>query len=461
MQQVSSLPNILFVHVDNVSQGDFGCYGGGIAIGAETPNIDRFAEAGLKLTNYNVEAQCTPTRAALMTGRYSLRTGCVSALPGHGLVAWEETIARALKKLGYRNACLGKWHCGNEPGRYPTDHGFDYWYGIGETWDVSLWPDDKWFRQSGFEPEHMLESNGPGQIDHGKILGPEVRRNIDLEFLEKAEAFMREAVDADAPFFLYFNHSSIHFPTLARADYVDSSNGGDVADCIQMLDGDFQRLLAMLDAFGIRGNTIVIFAGDNGRDTTFHASNNQNAPGNWRGGYFSTYEGNNRTICLAQWPDRMLTGASDEMFHCTDWFPTLLNLLGHGELVPVDRVLDGVDQSAFVLGLQPTSNREHFLMFFEDLFVGMRYRNFKVLTHKVENGAAPIEKLATPHLYNLTVDPSESTPYNFGQMHSWVMYKVFGPVAAAFQRSLQGDAVPRGAAVDFNPKVQAATSSGQ
>jgi arylsulfatase len=149
------------------------------------------------------------------------------------------------------------------------------------------------------------------------------------------------------------------------------------------------------------------------------------------------------------------------MFHCTDWFPTLMNVIGHSELVPADRVLDGVDQSAFVLGHQPASNREHFLMFFEDLFVGMRYRNFKILTHKVEDGAAPIQKLATPHLYNLTVDPSESTPYNFGQMHSWVMYKVFGPVAVAFQRSLQGDAVPRGAPVDFNPKVLAATSAGQ
>jgi arylsulfatase len=91
-------------------------------------------------------------------------------------------------------------------------------------------------------------------------------------------------------------------------------------------------------------------------------------------------------------------------------------------------------------------------MFFDDLFVGMRYRNFKILTHIVEHGAAPIQKLATPHLYNLTVNPDENTPYNFGQMHSWVMYKVFGPRVAAFQRSLQGDAVPKFAPVDFDPK---------
>ena len=449
---MAQLPNIVIFHVDNISQGDFGCYGGGIAIGASTPNVDRFARDGCMLTNYNVEAQCTPTRSALMTGRYSVRTGCTSALPGVGLVKWEKTIAASLKTLGYRNAILGKWHCGNEPGRYPTDHGFDYWYGIGETWDVSLWPGDKWFQKAGFEPEHMLESTGPGHLEHVKVLDADVRRNVDLEFLDKSEGFMRDAVAADEPFFLYFNHSCVHFPTLARAEYAGSSNGGEVADCIQMLDGDFQRLLDMLDALGVRDNTIVIFAGDNGRDTTFHAPNNQNAPGNWRGGYFSTYEGNNRTVCIAQWPGRIRNGASDAMVHCTDWYPTLLHLIGHGERLPQDRVIDGVDQSAFLTGAQDNSNREHFLMFFDELFVGMRYRNFKVLTHLVEHGAAPIQKLATPHLYNLTVDPSESTPYNYGQMHSWVMYKLFTPIAIAFQQSLAGDAVPKGAPVDFNPK---------
>jgi arylsulfatase len=445
-------PNLLFFHVDNVSTGDFACYGGGITIGAKTPNVDRFAADGLKLTNYNVEAQCTPTRSALMTGRYSVRTGCTSVLPGCGLVAWETTVAQSLKQLGYRNAILGKWHCGNEPGRYATDHGFAYWYGIGDTWDVALWPEDKWFRRAGFEPEHVIESKGPGHLENVKILDREVRRNIDLEFLEKAEMWMRDSVEAAEPFFVYFNHSSVHFPTLPRDEYVDSSDGGEVADCVQMVDGDFQRLLDVLDDLGVRENTIVIFAGDNGRDTTFHAPNNQGAQGNWRGGYFSTYEGNNRTVCLAQWPGKMRTGSSDEMFHVVDWYPTLMHLLGHAELVPSDRVLDGVDQSRFVSGQQDNSERDHFMMFFDDLFVGMRYRNFKILTHIVEHGAAPIQKLATPHLYNLTVNPDENTPYNFGQMHSWVMYKVFGPRVAAFQRSLQGDAVPKFAPVDFNPK---------
>ena len=96
--------------------------------------------------------------------------------------------------------------------------------------------------------------------------------------------------------------------------------------------------------------------------------------------------------------------------HITDWFPTLLNMIDHKELVPTDRVLDGCDQSAFVLGAQPHSNRDYFPMFFDHLHVGMRYKNFKVLTHAIEDGSAPIQQLAIPHVYNLTVNPDEDTP---------------------------------------------------
>ena len=98
-------PNILYFHVDNTGVGDWGCYGGAYPLGAKTPNVDRFAAEGLKFSNYNVESQCTPSRAALMTGRYSVRTGCTTALPGAGLVAWEVTIADKLKELGYSSAC--------------------------------------------------------------------------------------------------------------------------------------------------------------------------------------------------------------------------------------------------------------------------------------------------------------------------------------------------------------------
>jgi arylsulfatase len=453
---MSDKPNILFFQLDNVSPGDFGCYGGGMVIGAKTPNIDRFAEDSMMLTNYNTEAQCVPSRSALMTGRHSTRTGCVSVLPGCGLVAWELTIADQLKQLGYRNACLGKWHCGNEPGRYPTDKGFDYWYGIGGTWDEAVWPSDKWFRDAGMKESMVLESTGAGHLEEVKVLDEEVRKNFDLTTLEKGKQWMEDAVAADEPFFLYFNHSNVHFPVLPRDDYVDSSDGGPVSDCIQMVDGDFQQMLDKIDELGIKDNTIVVFAADNGRDTSFHPPGSKGAQGNFRGGYFSTYEGNHRTVCIARWPGKIESGTtSDGMMHIVDWFPTMMNLLDRGDLVPTDRVLDGVDQSAMIRGEQEDSNREHFPMFFDENYVGMRYRNFKILTHKVEDGSQQIQKLAMPHVQNLTVDPDEEMPYNFGTWHTWVLYQVYGPRSVAFQKSLVGDAVPKGAPLDFNPKAKA------
>jgi len=448
---MSNKPNILFFHVDNISQGDFGCYGGAYALGAQTPIVDQFADESLLLTNYNVEAQCTPTRSALMTGRHSVRTGCITALPGSGLVAWELTIADQLKELGYSNAIYGKWHCGEEKGRYPTDKGFDYWYGLNGTWDVALWPQDKWFKQENFEPEHILESKSKGDLQEIKVIDAEVRRNIDLEFLEKANRWMEDSVKKDEPFFIYFNHSNIHFPTLPREEYQDSSNGGVVADCLQMIDGDFKILLDKIDELGIKENTIVIFAGDNGRDTSFHAPNNRSASGPWRGGYFSTYEGNNRTAGMIRWPDKIKPRKSDEMMHVVDWFPTLLSLIDQGDSIPTDRVMDGCDQSDFITGEQEHSNRDHFHMFFDQLHVGMRYKNFKVLTHKIEDGAAPIQQLAIPHVYNLTVNPDEDAPYNYEVAHTWVLYKVFMPKAMELQESLKKDSVPFGAPLDFNP----------
>jgi arylsulfatase len=438
-------------HVDNVSVGDFGCYGGAYPLGARTPNVDRFASEGLMLTNYAPEAQCTPSRAALMTGRYSARNGCISALPGSGLVAWEVTIADKLKELGYRNACLGKWHCGEDVGRLPTDKGFDYWYGLHGTWDVSMWPDDKWFQKEGLEPEHMIESTRKGEVHNVKVLDRTVRRDIDLEFMDKAMHWMEDSKAKDEPFFLYFNHSNMHFPVVPRAEYDGSSNGGALADCLQMIDGDFKLLLDKLDALGLRDNTIVIFAGDNGRDNVFHAPGNRSSSGPWRGGYFSTYEGNNRTVCIARWPGKIAPRQSDEIMHITDWMPTLLNLIGEPGQMPTDRVIDGCDQSAFITGKQDHSNRNHFPMFFDHLHVGMRYKNFKILTHKIEDGAAPIQQLAIPHIYNLTVNPDEDQPYNYDPAHTWVLYKIFGPKTRELMASLKKDSVPFGAPLDFNP----------
>ena len=141
--QESSKPNIVLINMDNFGYGELGCYGGGILRGGATPRIDKLATEGMRLLNYNVEAQCTPSRAALMTGRYAVRTGNGSVpleTPDYGLTQWEYTMPEMLGDVGYATAMFGKWHLGQAEGRYPTDQGFDEWYGIPNSTDESLWP---------------------------------------------------------------------------------------------------------------------------------------------------------------------------------------------------------------------------------------------------------------------------------------------------------------------------------
>jgi arylsulfatase len=154
---------------------------------------------------------------------------------------------------------------------------------------------------------------------------------------------------------------------------------------------------------------------------------------------------------MIRWPGKIPPGKSDEMMHITDWFPTLLNMIGHPDKVPTDRVIDGVDQSAFVTGKQVKSNRTYYPMYFDKLHVGMRYKNFKVLTHKVENGFAAIQQLAIPHLYNLTVNPDEDMPLRYEDPSSWVLTKIFPVKTKELYASLAKDSVPFGAPLDFNP----------
>lgn len=158
----SKKPNILFFHVDNLGMGELGCYGGGILRGADTKRIDHFRTEGAKLTHYVVEPQCTPTRSALMTGRYPIRSGNHTiALGGNagGLVRWEVTLAEILAKTGYTSSCLGKWHIGAEDGRWPTDHGFDEWYGPLRTYDECMWLED---------PHYDPERDGYSFMHEGK-----------------------------------------------------------------------------------------------------------------------------------------------------------------------------------------------------------------------------------------------------------------------------------------------------
>src|SRR5881628_721100 len=151
-------PNIVFIFADNLGYGELGCYGGGILRGAPTPRIDKLAAEGMRLLNFNVEPQCTPSRSALLTGRHPIRSGTHSVPREgrlYGLVQWEITTAKLLSKQGYATGIFGKWHLGDSEGRYPTDQGFDEWYGIPNSSDESFWAQQPYFDKTVARLPHV------------------------------------------------------------------------------------------------------------------------------------------------------------------------------------------------------------------------------------------------------------------------------------------------------------------
>src|SRR6185369_4050395 len=202
-------PNIIYFHVDNLGYGELGCYGGGILRGAHTRRIDQFAREGFQLLNFAPEAQCTPSRTALLTGRHAIRTGNHTiATPGaeSGIVAWERTLGDIFSGAGYATMCMGKWHIGDCDGRWPTDHGFDEWYGPPHSYDEALWDSDPWYNPARDPVAYMQEGRKGQKVRKAEKLTYDLKREIDTEYKRRAFKFLEENAKSNRPFFLYFNH---------------------------------------------------------------------------------------------------------------------------------------------------------------------------------------------------------------------------------------------------------------
>jgi arylsulfatase len=222
----------------------------------------------------------------------------------------------------------------------------------------------------------MLEANrGDPEPTEGDQLTLEVRRDCDLDYLRRAEAFIRTSVGQHTPFFVYFNHSLMHMPVIPRPEFQGRSGQGDWADALLELDADFGRLLDLLDELGVANNTLVVFAGDNGPEDVLLW---RGTPGYWEGSYFAGGEGNLRTPCLARWPGHIPPGStSDEIMHVVDWFTTILTAAGL--TAPSDRVIDGVDQLGWLTGQTGHSQREGYLYWMGPQLYGAKWHNFKLV----------------------------------------------------------------------------------
>ncbi len=446
-------PNILYFHVDNIGLGELGCYSGGLLRGADTARIDQFAAEGLKLWHFVAEAQCTPSRSALMTGRYPIRSGTHTvALAGEegGLVAWERTMADMLSDAGYATSCLGKWHIGASEGRWPTDHGFDEFYGPPRSYDECFWVDDPWYDEKRDPVTYMYEARKgePARELTDQQLTPARRRDVDAEYLKRAFDFIDRSVKDDRPFYLYFNHSLMHIPLTPRKEFEGKSGEGENADCLLELDHDFGALLDHLEKHGLTDNTIVVFAGDNGPEEMLLY---RGSPGPYDGSYFASREGGLRTPCLVRWPGKVAADReSNELVHITDMYTTLLTWAGCG--VPQDREIDGVDQGSFFSGQTEESGREGSIVWVGPRMHAVKWRHFKFQLIDQKYFFDPVAPSGFPMVRNLITDPKEREPINHRHFHTWTMAH-FGRLLGEYEESVKREPlIPAGAPLDYVPR---------
>ena len=438
-------PNILFILADNIGYGDIGVYGGGELRGAPTPRIDRLAAEGLRLTQFLVEPGCTPSRAALMTGRYSIRSGLsLVAVAGSdvSLPATEITIAEILREAGYATAMFGKWHLGSQPHSQPQNKGFDEFYGIppSVSWDAFLMiPQGRQTKTLDIPLDkgpQIVEAKRGEPLKAVKRYTAEVRRDIDWELVDRGVDFIKRQKSAGKPFFLYLPISRTHFPNLPSKRFESASRIGQFGDSLIEGDAIVGRMLDALQELGLAQDTIVVFASDNGPQGEVVREfggdmPDMGSPGPFRGELGDVSEGSIRTAAIVRWPDRIRPRSSYAMFSIMDFFPTLAAFAG-GKL-PDDRPIDGVDQSDLLLGRSDTGRRDALLTFVGPDLVAARWKQFRTYFADVAPGrsgwgganllpgtgssAAPMN--GYPKVFNIESDPREE--HNIGALYEWVI----------------------------------------
>jgi arylsulfatase A-like enzyme len=440
-------PNIVFILMDNLGYGELGAYGGGILRGAPTTRIDKLAAEGMRLLNFNVEAQCTPTRSALMTGRFAIRSGTHEVPIGgaaDGLTLWEVTIANLLSAQGYATGVWGKWHLGSLESRFPTGQGFDEWYGIPRTYDEALWPslnqtagmwpsigNNQGWNENIADPQYIYEARKGETPKKIAILDLERRRTMEAEITTRAVDFIKRNASADKPFYAYVSFSLVHVPTLPHPEFAGKTGNGDWADCLAEMDYRTGQILDAIKEAGIEDNTLVVFTSDNGPEATHPW---EGTCGPWRGTYFTAMEGSLRAPFIIRWPGKVPAGrVNNEIVHIVDLYTTLARVAG--ATVPTDRPIDGADQLDFFLGKQENSNREGFPAYVADRLTAVKWRNWKVHFIKQDNMYDPPLKLPLPRIINLLTDMKEE--HDVAGMNTWVaepVVKIVGQFMASLHK---------------------------
>ena len=384
--------NIIIMFADDMGYGDLSCYG---HPNIRTVNLDKMADEGIRFTSFYAAAPvCTPSRAALMTGRYPIRNAPNNFGPGskNGLPVDEVTIAEVMKGQGYQTMAIGKWHLGDRPEFLPTSRGFDKFYGLPYSNDMIL-PWCPWLTEKDklylYENDKQVKEIGYDQDE------------LTINYTKKALEFIRS--NKDKPFFLYLAHSMPHMPISTTKEFLGKSKAGLYGDVVETIDWSAGEIFSALKEEGLDDKTLVVFTSDNGPWQNIPDRMLQRGNELWHGGSAgllrgckgTTYEGGFRVPGIIRWPGQITGGqVLTDVVTTMDMFVTLIDIAG-GE-VPGDRVIDGRNVLPLLKG-QPYESEEVFFYLRGRTLQAVRKGEWKLRDTK-EDGV---------ELYNLKVDPSE------------------------------------------------------
>lgn len=431
-------PNIILIFTDDQGYSDLSCFG---STTIRTPNIDRMAAEGLRLTNFYAQPVCGVSRAALMTGSYPIRVAEPNNVKHLHTVPHpkEITIAELLKSAGYATALIGKWHLcargkgpgGFDPATMPNAQGFEYYYGT------------------------PLYNGTTVHVSDTKMRSPLLRnQEIVVEAVQEwdhiTSDYTREAIEwitrnKEKPFFLFLAHNLPHIPLGASAAYKGKSAYGPYGDAVEEIDGSTGRILDHLKSLGIDDNTLVIYTSDNGPwiETTkgmkpeapaFIPKNHSGTADPLRGWKMSAWDGGSKVPFIARWPGKLKAGrVSHELLTTMDLLPTFAKLADTP--LPADRKIDGRESTDFLLGKSESSPRDEYFYYTGCLLTGVRLGDWKLVLPRPANPPGTgwwgrmIDQVDEVHLFNLKTDPGESN--NVASTHPEIIAQLMKRIDSA------------------------------